>query len=67
MIRSNPVKPTKPAIQQLFLNETYLEAILRQQAQQLAGCPGWPNTPAAVYQHLLDQIEADVLAGPTTK
>ncbi|UOR07495.1 hypothetical protein MUN82_10450 [Hymenobacter aerilatus] len=51
-------------VQNLFQPEIYLEAILRQQAQQLAGRPGWPSTVAAVYQCLLDQIEADVLAGP---
>lgn len=58
------VRPAKPTVRQLFQKEIYLEAILRQQAQQLAGHPGWPGTAAAVYQYLLDQIEADVLAGP---
>lgn len=56
-------QPTQ-TVQTLFQQEIYLEAILRQQAQQLAGRPGWPQTVAAVYQRLLDQIEADILAGP---
>lgn len=56
-------QPTS-TVQTLFQQEVYLEAILRQQARQLAGCPGWPRTVAAVYQRLLDQIEADILAGP---
>ncbi|MBO3269269.1 MULTISPECIES: hypothetical protein [Hymenobacter] len=55
---------SKPAVENLFQNEIYLEAILRQQAQQMVGRPGWPDTVAAIYQCLLNQIEADVSAGP---
>jgi len=61
---SIPVKPTKSTVRQLFQDEIYLEAILWQQARQLTGRPGWPSTTTAVYQCLLDQIEADISTGP---
>lgn len=64
MEKSTAVVPSKSDVENLFQNEIYLEAILRQQAHQLVGRPGWPDTVDAIYQRLLHQIEADLSAGP---
>jgi hypothetical protein len=56
-------QPNAPSsIRQTFQQDRYLHQLLQHQAKQLAGQPGWPLQPACVYEHLLRQIEADVMS-----
>ena len=45
-----------------LLQDSYLQLLLKQQARELTGSPGWPMAEGDTYELLVAQIESDLAA-----